>query len=318
MLSVVVPTFNRADVLGETLESLLAQEGDVSYEVVVVDNNSSDDTESIVRAFETRSGGRIQYVFEGEQGSSAARNAGTRAAKGKVVAFVDDDVIAGPGWLQAMAETFETCPKVWCVGGKVVLRLPDVLPGWFDPSSGIAATYLSRLDYGDATIRITFPRGLITANLAVRRDVLARLGGFKTSLGRFGDGLLCGEDTEFCHRIQRAGGGVYYCGRAAVIHLVPEWRLTKRFLRGRAYWEGRTDGVLLADAHGPPPFGRLGREGFTMVKDCLRALAARAAGEPRRAFEHELAACKRWGYIHQIVWSAAAGRASTVPAAGRG
>ncbi len=318
MFSVVVPTFNRADLLGETLKSLLAQEVNASYEVVVVDNNSSDDTESVVRAFETRSGALIQYVFEGEQGSSAARNAGTRAASGDVVVFVDDDVIAGPDWLRAIAETFAVYPKAWCVGGKVALRLPDVLPGWFDPSCEIAATYLSRLDYGDATLEIAYPRVLITANLAVRRDVLMRLGGFKTSLGRFGAGLLCGEDAELCYRIQRAGGGMYYCGRAAVIHLVPNSRLTRRFFRGRAYWEGRTDGVLLGDAYGLPSLGRLGREGLTMVKDGVKVLIARAAGEPRRAFEHEMAAYKRWGYIHQVVRSTAAGRASTVPAAGRG
>jgi glycosyltransferase involved in cell wall biosynthesis len=317
VFSVVVPTFNRADVLGQTLESLRTQEGDISYEVVVVDNNSSDNTGSVARDFQARSGGLIRYVFEGEQGSSAARNAGTRSARGTVVAFVDDDVIAGPGWLQAMAEIFGTHPDAWCVGGRVVLRLPDALPRWFDSGSDSAATYLSRLDYGDATLRITGPRGLITANLAVRRDALIRLGGFKTSLGRFGDGLLCGEDTELCQRIQRSGGGVYYCGRAAVFHLVPEWRLTKRFLRGRAYWEGRTDGVLLADTHASPSFWRLGREGVTLVKDCARALASHAAGEPRRAFEHELAAYKRWGYIRQIAWSAAVGRTSAVPASGR-
>jgi glycosyltransferase involved in cell wall biosynthesis len=318
MFTVVVPTFNRADVLQITLNSLFAQDTDVPFEVVVVDNNSSDDTRAVVMAAQDRHGSALRYVFAAEQGSSAARNAGIAAARGDTIAFVDDDVVVDRGWLAAVAETFRAHPEAWCVGGPVTLRLPDRLPSWFDTSSEVMTTYLSRLDFGPGTMTLAPPRVLITANLTATRNALEAVGGFDVRLGRFGLGLLCGEDTQFCHQIWEAGGQVVYCGRAAVTHLVPGARVTKRFFRGRAYWEGRTAGVLAARSYGTLSRLRLARDGWTLVKDGVRAVTTSATGEPRKAFEYELAARKRWGYIQQALAEGAYRAAQTPMAVERG
>lgn len=301
MFSVVIPTFNRSLLIRETLDSLLAQDTDLPFEIIVVDNNSSDDTGAVIRSIERETSGKVRYVFEAAQGSSAARNAGIAVSQGEIIAFVDDDTVADPGWLRALAAAYRAHPDAWCVGGKVVLRLPEALPPWFDPHSRLMGFYLSAQDRGDEAVRVTFPDGLITANFSVTREAVARVGVFNTDLGRFATGLLCGEDIEFCHRIQRAGGSVYYDGRAVVVHLVPEARLTRRFFRSRAVWEGRTDGLLRAVANPAPSLRGLGSAWLVMAKDTAISLAQRAAGNPRAALEHELAARKRLGYLQQAL-----------------
>ena len=99
MFSVVVPTFNRDPLLVPTLDDLLAQRADVAHEVIVVDNNSTDGTSARVHSYAARTGGHVRYVFEGRQGLSVARNAGIGAARGEIIAFLDDDVRVHPGWL---------------------------------------------------------------------------------------------------------------------------------------------------------------------------------------------------------------------------
>ncbi len=287
MFSVVIPTHNRAETLALTLQSVLAQQADIPFEVIVVDNNSTDRTREVVEEFARKATVEVRYVFEPVQGSSAARNAGIAVSRGEVIAFLDDDVIASPGWLAALAEAYAELPDAWCIGGRVTLQLPAQLPSWLVPLDGLLASYLSQQDLGPEVVRIEYPRGLISANLSVRREALERVGGFCGRLGRFRERLLCGEDIELCHRIQRAGGGVYYCGAASVVHLVPSGRLTKTFFRRRAYWQGRTEAVLSR------------RRGVALqgAKDALKAAALYTAKETWRAFRHELAAWKAVGYL---------------------
>ncbi len=287
MFSVVIPTHNRAETLALTLQSVLAQRTDVPYEVIVVDNNSTDSTRDVVASFARNAPVEVRYVFEPVQGSSAARNAGIAAARGEVVAFLDDDVIAAPGWLAALADAYAQFPDAWCIGGRVTLQLPSPLPPWLVPLDGPVASYLSQQDLGPEVVRIEYPKGLISANLSVRREVLERVGGFCGRLGRFGGQLLCGEDIELCHRIQQAGGEVYYCGAASVAHLVPSSRLTKAFFRRRAYWQGRTEAA----------FSRRRGVALQAAKDAMKAAALYAAKDTRRAFRHELAVWKALGYL---------------------
>jgi GT2 family glycosyltransferase len=282
VFSVVVPTYNRAALLLQVLRSLAAQRTEAPFEVIVVDNGSTARTREVVAAFPS-----VRYVRETRPGSSAARNAGIATARGEVIAFLDDDVVAEPDWLEALRCAYAALPDAWCIGGRVTLRLPDSRPPWLDPPTALLAAYLSEQDLGEGTVPIVYPRALISANLSVKREALERVGGFAQDLGRFGGLLLSGEDLELCWRIQRAGGGVYYCGRASVSHLIPPERLTKPFFRRRAYWQGRTEAV----------FSR--RYGVTgqLLKDALKAGWLYAAQDGRRAFEHELAAWKGLGYL---------------------
>ncbi|MCS7173069.1 MAG: glycosyltransferase family 2 protein [Armatimonadetes bacterium] len=287
MFSVVIPTYNRANTLRLTLRSVLAQQAEIPYEVIVVDNNSADRTREVVEELERGAPVPVRYVLEPVQGSSAARNAGAAAARGGIVAFLDDDVVAQPDWLMALAGAYAQVPDAWAVGGRVTLRFSGPLPAWLSPLDGLVASYLSEQDLGDGLLRIEYPRGLISANLSVRREALERVGGFSGRLGRFGNRLLSGEDLELCRRIQRAGGEVYYCGGACVAHLVTPERLTRAFFRRRAYWQGRTEAVFSQ------------RRGVVSaaVKDVLKAAALYATQQPQQALRHELAAWKTLGYL---------------------
>ncbi len=287
MVSVVIPTFNRAETLRLTLRSVLAQHAEVRYEVVVVDNNSTDHSRDVVGELSRQAPVPLRYVLEPVQGSSAARNAGAAAARGEVIAFLDDDVLAEPTWLSALADAYTRAPDAWAVGGRVTLWFSGQPPRWLDPLDALLACYLSAQDLGDGLVRIEYPRGLISANLSVRREALEQVGGFSGQLGRFGGRLLSGEDLELCWRIQRAGGAVYYCGAASVAHVVGPDRLTRTFFRRRAYWQGRTEAAL---SH---------RRGMASVavKDAAKALALYASRDSRRAFRHELAAWKAVGYL---------------------
>jgi GT2 family glycosyltransferase len=288
--------------LAETLQSLLAQEAHVPYEVVVVDNNSRDETKRTVEALAEVSAGRLRYVFEGAQGQAAARNAGVAVARGEHIAFTDDDVTALPGWLSALAATYEAYPDAWCVGGRIALGLPEARPAWFDSTSRMLTGYLSHLDYGSGTIRLQYPYAPYGANVSVTRAALARVGGFDARLGRIGTRLLCSEDVELCLRIHRAGGGVYFCSDAVVVHRIPPSRLTKRYFRERAYWQGRTDAVLWPRADRPIALGHLlGRRLPLMTKDAAKALGHTVRCNIREAFEHEIAAWKELGYLRQSV-----------------
>ncbi len=302
MFSVVVPTFNRADGLRLTLDSLLAQRVDFPYEILVVDNNSMDNTRAAVREFQQHYPGKVRYLFEGQQGSSAARNAGIQAAQGEIIAFVDDDVVADPGWLAALRDAYVKLPDAWSIGGKVALTIPGALPDWFDPHSTMLLFYLSFQDFGSDIVKIDSPLALSTANFSVRREAFARVGLFDTALGRFDKGLLCGEDTNLCHRIQKANGAVYFCGEAIVSHIVPTSRITKRFFRERAYWQGITEGLFEQMRNRKPSWSNLAREGVTLLKDSTIAGVQSILFRSREAFRYEAAVRKRVGYLHQILF----------------
>ena len=128
--SVIICTFNRARLLVDTLQAIINQHPpDGGYEIVVVDNNSSDETRLVAEQAAARVPVCVRYVFEADQGLSLARNAGIRAAKGEIVAFVDDDVDAGPHWLRTILVPFSD-QRVACVGGPIRPIWLDVRPPW--------------------------------------------------------------------------------------------------------------------------------------------------------------------------------------------
>lgn len=299
MFSIIVPTFNRASVCSLAVESLLAQDANFPYEVIVVDNNSTDATKERIEALCKRAPERLRYVFEKKQGVSAARNTGIAAARGDIIAFVDDDVIAHPGWLIALAETYRTHPDAWCVGGKIVLKLPEALPAWFDHRSRILTSHLGRLDLGDATIERRYPNEVFGGNFSVRRDVLDRVGCFDTTLGPAGRWRIESEETDLCWRVQQAGGPVYYCGRAVVAHVVPDARMTKRYFRERAWWGGRTWALLRRKQVVEANSEQLVRLAMRVIRNLIKSWLSPSTVDRLAIFEDELRFWHCLGYLSQ-------------------
>ncbi|OHB68797.1 MAG: hypothetical protein A2Y77_17230 [Planctomycetes bacterium RBG_13_62_9] len=230
IITVSIQTFNNADTLARTLESLrsLRRPPEVEHEILVVDNNSTDNTSQVLDAYAKALTPRLRSVFEPQQGLSHARNRALREARGEIVSFIDDDVIVDPDWLGAVASAFQE-HSADIVGGRSYLIYPAVKPAWLTEAH---ERLLSRLDYGDKVI-VGIQEQLFGLNFSVRRDVALRVGGFDPAVGRLGRSLGCGEEKDLQDRIVEAGGLVVYEPRAVVGHVVRPERLTKKWFLKR-------------------------------------------------------------------------------------
>ena len=151
----------------------------LSWEVIVVDNNSSDNTRKVVEDFVRSSELNIRYVFEGKQGHSHARNTGVKEAKGEIIAFTDDDVIVEKSWIHNIDRIFKE-DYVGCIGGKILPIWEKPCPKWLTKD---LYGYLALLDYGENPFYIDSPE-IWGANFAVKSSLFQKYGYFDTTLGR--------------------------------------------------------------------------------------------------------------------------------------
>ena len=167
-ITLLVCTFNRCGDLRELLETAFVQttDGTFTYEVLVVDNNSTDDTRAVVEAFLTRSPRKVRYLFEGRQGKSYALNTGVAAARGAIVTIVDDDFILPPDWVQKIVAAFRADPARSFVSGKILPRWLGDLPGWLSPDLW---SPVALIDYGDRQLTIDSGNPLCLIGCSFRR-----------------------------------------------------------------------------------------------------------------------------------------------------
>ena len=227
VLTVAVCTYNRSDGLAQTLERILAAGSPVSLEVeiLVINNNSTDDTEAVIKRFRERDP-RVRGVFEAKQGHSNARNAAIAAARGAYIAFTDDDVLVDEGWLRDLARVVaEESPG--CVGGKVLPVWEGGKPDWMGPE---LYPMLALLDFHVDRVRLNIPK-LWGANLCIDKTMALALGGFSTKTGRSKTMLCSGDDTEFVGRAIAAGYKVIYDPKPTVWHRIGSDRGRKGYFR---------------------------------------------------------------------------------------
>jgi glycosyltransferase involved in cell wall biosynthesis len=303
-VSVVVPTHNREALLPRTLDSLVQQRADgLRYEILVVDNNSSDGTRRVVESY-ARAWPGIRYFFEARPGVSHARNTGITAARAEIIAFIDDDVEADPTWVATIKQTLDAHPEVDCVGGRIDPRWSTPPPAWLDAQHwGAVALQADKGDSPYVDAEHASPC-LMTANFASRRAALEDVGGFSAD-------FLRDEDRELQMRLWAAGKRGMYDGAIAVVTEVPAERMTKRYhrqfnvrvgvsharmrYRDRLTHDGRLvpDGMRAATLFGVPGF---------VYRSLLRHVAAWAWSLVRldgnRAFFNETRAL----YFGSYVW----------------
>lgn len=234
--------------LGETLASFAAMEGQSSVraELIVVDNNSSDETPDLARRFAARQAG-TRYILEREPGLSNARNTGIREASARIIAFADDDVFFEPGWTDALFAAFREFPQAGCAGGKTTPLFEAGSPSWLHET--LLYMYGST-NFGDEPCWMEFPAHPFGVNMAFRREVFDRIGGFDPRLGRIGDSLLSGEETDVFRRAHRAGLRTRYVPGAVLRHRIPASRTDLRWVLERSYWQGISD-VVVQQLHEP-------------------------------------------------------------------
>lgn len=242
-MSVIICTRNRAEHLKDALESLTAQYLPANvFDVIVVDNGSTDETRQIVRQFqEPGKYPEMHYIFEPTAGLSLARNAGAKAAKGEILAFIDDDELVQPTWISEILACYRRHPDASVVGGRIKIRWPDVRPAWLP--EGLEEPY-GALDFGDEEREVLWPRFLFGGHISVRRAAFHQVGGFMTSLGRVGNNLMSNEEREFAYRIYEAGGITWYTPHAVVWHKAQAERINPRWVVRRSYWQGISNVVL--------------------------------------------------------------------------
>jgi glucosyl-dolichyl phosphate glucuronosyltransferase len=284
--SIIVCSYNRSASLQQTLlaiERLLVRE-DLGWEVLIVDNNSTDDTRTVAEDF-CRRFPRGRYCYEPNQGLSFARNRGIAEARGEILVFTDDDVCPESEWLQRIVDGMarEGCDAC---GGYISPVWEIAPPAWLtERFYGFLALRTSRADTFQVTDSADFPFG---ANMAFRRRVFEAHGTFDVTRGRKGSELSSGEDGEFFDRLLRRGAKIMFFGDARVHHRIEAFRVTKRYLRRWRFQTSRN----LAKSRGMPGTRRLGGIPLyvfpQLVRACVSAVRARFTRPADEAFHSEM------------------------------
>ena len=251
-LSIVICTYNRAASLQLTLAALAAQvtRASIRWEVVIVDNNSTDATHAVIQRLVSTADIPSRYVFVAEQGLSRARNAGVAASRGDIIAFTDDDVLPAADWVDRIAITMaETNAHV--VGGRIVPTWLEEPPAWLRHRSALHGA-LAILDYANAMPVLDAHRApsVWGANMAFRRCVFERVGGFDTRRGLVGATLHRGEEIDLVARALAAGCQAVYEPSIIVSHRIGPERMRMAYL-SRLYFQ-RAEGDALVQPRVDP------------------------------------------------------------------
>jgi len=326
--SIVIATYNRAGDLRETLHSLAGLQPDGPWEVIVVDNNSPDDTRSVVEEAAPAFPVPLRYLFEREQGRSPALNCGIRASSGAIIVTTDDDVRVPPDWLNRAAAGLE---RLGCdyVGGRVLPIWGGPRPAWLPDHGGKHWAVIALLDYGAEPVEFG-TRVPLGVNMAFTRRAFDRAGGFDPNTGRRAGTLLGQEVREWCIRARKAGLRGFYVPGMSLRHIIPAARLNKRYFRRWFYWRGISRAMLYErsglDMEAPeqttldfstvPHIFGVPRY---LYRKALRALGDwfvdSLRGRQLRAFERELWLCFFAGILRQRFRDTVARRTHVAPVA---
>jgi glycosyltransferase involved in cell wall biosynthesis len=235
-ISAIICTRNRSADLARCLRALAGQTLPSSlYEVIVVDNGSSDDTRSVAASFCDQRV-NFRYVHEEKAGLAIARNTGISISSGAIVAFTDDDAEPEVSWLQRILARFREHPRdVGIVGGDVIPVWETQRPVWL--TDDLLRPLSAGLKWSTEPRFLRGGEWLVEVNAAYRKRVLAQIGGFPEHLGRVGEILLSGEGGVD-RLIRRAGFKLYYDPAILVRHHIPASRLTRTWFRRRSFWQG--------------------------------------------------------------------------------
>ena len=240
-ISVVIATHNRANYLMQALEGLAHQTlPHEEFEVLVVDNNSTDETKQVVTLF-AKTNSFVKYLYELRIGSNIARNTGLRQAMGKYVAFLDDDAVPSPFWLENIIKAFNSQTLLGIVGGKVDPVWEKERPKWIQ---GKLLKALSILDYGNSPRFLKENEFFFSVNMAFKRELLEQFGGFETGVSRAGKNLLTNDEIPITIKIRKAGFRLYYDPSILVNHIIPEIRLTHQWFIKRYFSQGYSDALM--------------------------------------------------------------------------
>jgi GT2 family glycosyltransferase len=237
-ITAIICTYNRYDVLRDAIRSLQTQTLDPSrYEILVIDNTADNEARA---AFwqDYRLPANLRVILEDTPGLSRARNIGMRAASAPLLAYIDDDAVAIPEWLEALVETFATISDACIVGGPVDPVWPGSAPPWLHEW---LRGFLTIVDLGPQQRPLDDHEWLAGTNIAFRKSALEAVGGFSETLGRVKGTLLSNEELVVSERIRNLGFSSYYVPSARVFHRVHPDRVSQPWMRKRVGWQVVSD-----------------------------------------------------------------------------
>jgi GT2 family glycosyltransferase len=304
-VTVAVITYNRSRFLKETLAGLVRQDYPADrWELLVIDNNSTDDTREVVSSF-LSSAPSPRWILEARPGLDHGRNRAVGESRCDVIVLVDDDILMEPDWLTRLVAPFssQNSHSIGVVGGEVIPVFPDGIPAWLEGSHRPLGF---RKDSG------ALPPGQapMGANFAFPKWVFERFGTFDTSLDRKGAMLFGGGDSEMIRRVRSVGLEAWFVPGAKVLHQIPAGRLSLRYAMRHAFDSARSsvvDNVRVIRGAGGSPYSYLASRAAGAVAKLLgfgfMALGCFAAFRGRAAKRALVRAWRSCGYLYQIARS---------------
>jgi glycosyltransferase involved in cell wall biosynthesis len=309
-VTVLICTYNRDRLLADTLDTLAAMQVEPSlrWEVIVVDNNSNDSTRQVTESRITSYPVPLRWIFEGRQGKAHALKTGIQASGAAIIAFTDDDVQVPRHWLAAAVAPLLARPDIEYTGGPVHPIWEAPPPAWIDGDPGVMWGPLALLDYGPDSFvfedRYRIPLGV---NMAARRTLIDRVGGFHPALERKGTSLMGQGQAEFFFRTRAAGARGLYVPDMVLRHHVPAARMRREYYRRWWFWKGiaraRMQGLhaiteLGVNLASVPQVARVPRFMWgSAVRDVSGLIKGIIGGSPARRAEHEMMLTYFAGYV---------------------
>lgn len=280
-MTVALCTHNHLDRLQVTLNALQSIHGSgVAWELLVVDNASSDGTASYLKQLPAVwRGSSLRVVSEPQLGIAHARNRALAEAKGEYILFIDDDETPDPNWLQAHTEAIRAFQPD-ALGGRIMVSLTDGgAPGWLKPE---LAGFLGALDHGSVGAWLTRSETpVFTGNAAFRRAVFDRIGLFDTKFGRRGTANFGGEDVDMYERLIAHGCSVRWVPDALIHHRISSLKLRRSYFLDLHFKQGRLEGTRKRAARSrlPPRY---------LMPQLMRAFLAAAKQRLRQGSDSSL------------------------------
>jgi len=238
IISIIIPTKNRAHLIENCIHSLCKQNFDINkFEIILVDNNSTDNTRKIVEELQNNNNCKIKYLFEEKSGSHFARNNAAKIAKGEFLYFTDDDLIADPNMLSEILKTFDFHPDLASVTGRILPNWETQPPKWIYKYCN---NYLLSLnDRHEEIIIDSKDVGIFSCHQMIKKDIFIKAGGFNPDIV---NGEWIGDNETGLHKkIKKLGYKFGYNRNSTTYHQIPTSRITQSYLNNRFANQGNCD-----------------------------------------------------------------------------
>jgi len=291
-ISVVIPTYKNAALIGQALESLVNQVdvSGINYEVIVVDNNSTDDTRKVINAYRPKFRGRLRYINESKRGRCFAKNKGIDISKGKIIACTDDDCVLDPRWISLIYKTFKK-HDVDSVQGRI--ELGTKIPEDSSVPEEIANRHFARVNYGNRKLRID-AEDLVGANMCIKAEVFEKHGMYSSAQEHSAN-----EDTEMSRRFSAHGLTKLYNPKILAYHHFKPQRLAEGELIKQAYYWGRS--TVGTESNEPSPVRYFMHCMKRIILSTFAYIKARVNDDKKEIFLTKCQISSLWGRCYQIM-----------------